>query len=783
MGSKISKISSPFSGAKRCPPPDVSNDEDEDLQPPTKRRRLAKLDDEDEVVIRRPFGQVTNESSRQHGPRPVRVQPSDFYGKTRSNAPGKRLFAEISTSKAKSSGRSVLFKQPLDFKRSLRVDIIGIGPKLNEEDVRMAIKKSLIKIKVNMLVSIFGRKNDTEEFVERCRRSRLCTLEVTLKNGIISRDFDEPQSFIFLPHELYMNRKVKGDEFDYTYSFADRYSLQVILEPVGYQKSWPPVEVPSAGDLENDTRDFAVSRAIDEKKASWTDVNLWAETKGLMTPGRQIQTPELKACFGPKRQTLNDVLNLKFLWALPSHLSAAAAKWVKAEPSVEVPDELKDVPEASPRKSEALSVPPESPAHSRGQRSRQTVATYNLKALSAQAQGRSPRKRKPQENNSSTDSTGVTVSIKIGGVEAEEYGVVRECKVDGLVCPFCRRHNKSVNLLTFHLQNEHHNWKFRLAHSPPQVQYVATLVKSRPSDPSQTLNYTKPRTIFELDKYLSGDDTWVKKRCGPNHDNGLPQYLLEGGQESSLSSSSRGSRFSSPNTSNDTDDMMDLESRLKTFSATLPVRSEKRLYVPKTAKPLYDTITKRILQPGEELSNSDDEKEESWLIYKHRDIINDYSDLADEEKEYINLWNPFIMKEHLVSDEYLPDALQRFVLSNNKWLAASPKRIREFQKHCQSLKARDTVSHEVRRKCMIIIREAKTELDAERQNNKGKEAEQRCNDDDVWKPTFRGPVTCICMGHTALPDRVICAGKDANVSSDFLYVPNFLSNKGPEMPW
>ena len=155
MGSKISKISSPFSSAKHRPPPEVSDDEDEVPQPPTKRRRLNESDEvpigainEDEVGFRRPFGHVTNETSRQlFRPRPGPVQPSDFYGKERSRTlPAKRPFADITTTR-ETSTQAILPKTPTDFSKSLRVEISEIGPTLNEEDVRLAIKKPFQKIK------------------------------------------------------------------------------------------------------------------------------------------------------------------------------------------------------------------------------------------------------------------------------------------------------------------------------------------------------------------------------------------------------------------------------------------------------------------------------------------------------------------------------------------------------------------------------------------------------------------------------------------------------------
>jgi len=747
---------------------------------------------EDEGGFRKPLGHVTNGTRPpgRFGARPGPVQPSDFYGKARSTTPAisaKRPFADISTDRRKCSIEKTLLRKPTDFRKSLRVDVCGIDPALSEDDLRNPSEWPL-RIKCNLLVAIFCRKSDVEPLIaQRCRRVKTCMLEITIDDdGTVKREFNPPASIIFAPNEFYVNRRTKkpngdegaGDGFDYYQDFSERYRLQITIEPVGYHVAWPPVIIPPLDELDSESESsIPVSTALGMKNAKFMDLALFSELKNPLNPNRQSLSPELNVCFGDSKQSLRDRLKLQIRWALPSPISAVPIRTVKLESPVNdaAPMALNDIPPVSPSRPPGDGAMPESPANSRAQRARTNVGTYNLKALSTLAQGKSPRKRKQREKTASADASGITVTYTLGSLDATESGVQREAKVAGLKCPFCSCPNKSVDFLTFHLQNEHLNFTFQLRRGQPRVQYFLTSVKSRLGEPSRTVQFTKPSTVFELDKYLDGDESWLKSRLGPQH-NVLPPHVLEGAQESSLSSSSHGSRFSSPNTSNDTDDMLDgLDGFKKPFA--LRVRSEKRLYVPKTDKPLFDAISKRILEPGEEYANSDDEKEESWLMLKHRDAVNDYTDLTDDEKSYINRWNPFIMGEQLTSDKYLGETLYRFVVTNKDWLVRKQSRLTEFARHSQTLKARGAVSGHQRATCFRVLRVARHEMQSKREEEaemNGKEPEMVENEDDdsnheevdskPKSPKFRGPLTCICLEHTLPSDRVICRGPDPTVS-------------------
>jgi hypothetical protein len=341
----------------------------------------------------------------------------------------------------------------------------------------------------------------------------------------------------------------------------------------------------------------------------------------------------------------------------------------------------------------------------------------------------------------------INVTYNFGKADAAETGVKQTTVISGLGCPFCNSHYSQVDDLRLHLHTDHTMFKFHLRKaSPPRISFFVEVCKSRNGpmmnvERQKTYQFGQPMSLFDLEKNLGGDESWAKGRHGPLH-NTWPEHLIDR-HDSSLSSSPHESRHSSPNTSNDTDDLMEFESA----EVKLPVRPRKVYYVPKTAKPLYDTITKRILQPGEELPNSDDEKEEGWLRQKSRDLINDFTDVTFEEKDFINTYNPFIINEQLTSPKYLPEAIIRFAESHKTWFAERQSRKKEFVKLMEVFILRGVVEEKTLERCIDFLRVAE-------RANKGKDTDM----DDATPPKARALMDCICGEHTQPPNRVICRG-------------------------
>lgn len=772
MGSAVSSLKDSLGLQAQEEPMELEVEDDDENMRPAKRRRM----NEDEVGARRPFGHVTNESSR--GPsrsKPELIKPTSFYGKSQSTTPIPAARLTRSGKSGKKSIRNFLPEAPAEFAEAMKVEIKEINTECDEQLNR---EPGVYNIRCICRVAIFYAKNDenpgevkNQDYQEICRFVKSCTLRTTVgEDRAITRKIILPEPFVFQPDHFYVNRRSRNFNGHCRPGFADKYSLQVFLDPKGHCPSWPPLKYLTGKD-EDPIRDM-----IDDGTAMLEDLSLYCHTNPWFGQERHDNVP-LQICHKNSRQQIPYSLKLKVNWTLPIE-----SRHLAKSPKSDAGTKKEPIEPAEPEKpAEHLAVfdngiLPVSPlprrvgepaiqySPDRAARRRANVPTYNLKKLSTIAQGRSPRaprtsNPRARSGQRGSDDREVTVTYSFGRADATEVGIKRETIVPGLNCPFCLSCNRSPEELRLHLHNNHSSYKFHLRRpNPPRVAYFIELTKNRPGstspgDRKRTFQLGRPATLFDLEQYLGGDETWTKARYGPLH-NHWPEHLHRGqGQDSSMSSSPFESRQSSPNTSNDTDEMMDFEHK----AVKLPVRHRQVYYVPKTAKPLYCSITKRVLTPGDPLPNSDDEFDESWLHQKQRDNINDFTDIAQIEKDYINKWNPFIVNEHLTSDAYLQDALVRFVEANKMWIAEKVERRQEFMRQAETFTIRGHLDEAHARLCMgLLIAEEKVLAEKEK-------PDVEMDDGDKATSLARPLLACIC-GPTLLSNRVTCRG-DVSIGS------------------
>lgn len=774
MGSTLSSLGGSRGAKLRDDLMDTEDDEDEDPRP-AKRRRITQFEfkgiaeqESSDSGRRQSPDQLMRDNTQRRRSKPEPVQPSDFYGSTKrgilaSTLPRKTTPA-IEINKFRIN--DILPKNPVRFTEAFRVDVVDINPSVDVENegLNLAVQRQRsISISCRVGAAIFYAQQDETDFTELCRKVNPCALRVTVDDyGEISREFVKLAPFDFLPHEYCVTRKVRKPNgqwagVEQTFNFADKYRLSVYIESTKSSRDWPPLYVPADSGK--------VSQSVDLGQWTIDDFHLYCKIDLRANRERQHKLPlQLchKNCHRNIKQAVPYTLNLKVRWTVPDHLASLVLEEPKNEsprtfkpptPVLILDESARDPDTPAPRRHEEVSVE-ESPANSRAQRHRTDVQTYNLKTLSTLAQGKSPRKRKPREPRSDQEKNdGLTVTYSFGKADAAESNIKQQTTVSGLRCPFCNGQNSTVEELRLHLHTEHGAFKFNLRRSPPRVQFFIQLAKSRSGpmldiERSRIFQLGKPNSLFDLDKYLSGDDHWTRARHGPQHHH-FPDHLVERAHDSSLSSSPRGSRYSSPNTSNGTDDSMDFDMYEK-----LALRPRKVFYVPQTVKPLYDAITKRVLQPGEEIPGSDDEEDEGWLHQKQRDLINDFTDVTAEEKDYINEWNPFIVEYHLTSDRFLTDAILRFAEAKKDWFVEQKSRKREFVKHIESFILRGVVDEKCLSKCIEILRSVE----------KGKESREKedvvMEDVKEEEPVSkrRGLFICICGKFTQPPNRVVCTG-------------------------
>lgn len=181
-------------------------------------------------------------------------------------------------------------------------------------------------------------------------------------------------------------------------------------------------------------------------------------------------------------------------------------------------------------------------------------------------------------------------------------------------------------------------------------------------------------------------------------------------------------------------------------------RKEKKVLVPETKQPLFDSLSKAKLVPGTEVRQS--VADDTWLIQKHRDIVQDFIDVDAAEKDYIKQWDAFIHKRHITSDAFISRAVLEFVNEKMQWLLSSQSRIQEFGKHLTVLIARG-LDDETVRQVQSRIQEARSQKPPEAEHvslqQSPKEAQHRSSKGcAVCGRNVRGPQLLICSSEVSV---------------------------------
>lgn len=169
---------------------------------------------------------------------------------------------------------------------------------------------------------------------------------------------------------------------------------------------------------------------------------------------------------------------------------------------------------------------------SRSLRARANNMVYNLKKLSDKAHGteRTYRRRQQPDGWSKPISEGEDCRI-FYNLPAEQLAV------EGFCCCVCAARTQTMSQLRVHFLN-HPYFVFDYQQRPGKNQNVVqiTRVSDLPAPPLRPGAYqlgiaTRP---FDLDKYLSGDDSWVKSRLGPENDDEVELPLIRVPQVSAV---------------------------------------------------------------------------------------------------------------------------------------------------------------------------------------------------------------------------------------------------------
>ena len=288
----------------------------------------------------------------------------------------------------------------------------------------------------------------------------------------------------------------------------------------------------------------------------------------------------------------------------------------------------------------------------------------------------------------------------------------RKGTLEGLCCPTCHIHEFSdLKRLQFHFSNNHDKYRFKLEKEGRDLQTddlkcvvfrveVAEIVRPRAANhikDEREFSWQRPERPFDIDSYISGDQTWV---------GALPRRRAAAPQPPPF-------QVTTSSTSTDTAGTAGQRSTFRSATQVpeIPLPSRKKFHVP-VAKTMgrtlfYRSINHRAMETGEALSETDDDIDDDWLIKRQHDAVAETEQLTQVERSFRQKWNAHVMAEGCPSAKYVSDVLVRFVRRNVNWLTDADDKmemVSQFGELTSMLVERSLVSASVVKDCHLILR-------------------------------------------------------------------------------
>jgi len=237
----------------------------------------------------------------------------------------------------------------------------------------------------------------------------------------------------------------------------------------------------------------------------------------------------------------------------------------------------------------------------------------------------------------------------------QDNATTRSLTVKELSCPFCRdgKHFTQFERLMLHCQTYHSHFAFDPEYSAlatDDAWFRATITISlapqleHAEDASVEMDWVAPARPFNLRAHIRREDNWTSQsRPKGRKRAGRPR------KEHNITSSS-----SVP---------LNRKRPAPDEVPNLPLRAAKRHCVPHVpGVSFYRTASKRPVQPGEYLADSDNEIDESWLAQKEGSALESMG-VTGAAKEFTIAFHQHLKNEQSESSMLARDAILRFVRS------------------------------------------------------------------------------------------------------------------------
>ncbi|KAH7046657.1 hypothetical protein B0J12DRAFT_741632 [Macrophomina phaseolina] len=268
--------------------------------------------------------------------------------------------------------------------------------------------------------------------------------------------------------------------------------------------------------------------------------------------------------------------------------------------------------------------------------------------------------------------------------------------LEGCLCLFCnRRDYHTLDRLHHHFKAEHDMFIFKLRKAEKMRsdrivtevdievdvsdKYSRIRASNHVADPRE-IAWVAPWEPFDLEAYLKGDESWIATGLGlrskKQRQLAKPAPLPQGSVE--------------PKRPSEVQDMPKLEKR--------------KYRVPRAPGKLrfYRTDSKRPLDEGEYLSESDDGISEDWLKLRRNVATND-AETTVPAKAFMMKWDDYMQDEQLAGDTHAGDAVIRFARKHRAWLKSREAMGNEFLRKLAEMKDDNIICNEVFGACVNLV--------------------------------------------------------------------------------
>lgn len=128
-------------------------------------------------------------------------------------------------------------------------------------------------------------------------------------------------------------------------------------------------------------------------------------------------------------------------------------------------------------------------------------------------------------------------------------------------------------------------------------------------------------------------------------------------------------------------------------------------YLPNDKLPIrqyYHSHTTLPMTNDDWMGDSDDDIDEDWVQDMSSELINEFEDVASEEKHFLTIWNRFIKSNHVIGDRDMPGKCHQFILTHRNQLIDAGLRL-QLLLHLFNLWDAGVISSNRIRHCMALF--------------------------------------------------------------------------------